>query len=983
MKRILLFSFIFFQFLGLKAQIFTTKNVVSYNINGPQVVKSADFNNDGYNDLIYTTITDHKIVANLFNPSKGDFDSAYVITSSFNYAVSLFTADLDGDGNTDFLTVSQQYNKVAWFKNDGTGNFTLQTLINDNAQGASAVIAVDIDNDGDEDVVSCEKTDNKILWYENDGNGNFSSPNEITADAEIPVTLASADLNNDGFQDIICGYGQTDKIVYFLNNQDGTFATAIQVTDQADYINSIKAGDVDNDGFTDIVSVSKNDNKLAWYRNLEGNGFSSQIVIADTIMQAFDLDLADFDLDNDLDIVCTSQSAGKIYFYKNEDGIGGFDIFHIDSAYDSGAKGVVASDFNNDGLIDIAAALSTEDPDEVAWYQNGRAFFKVNSINKNHDINAIDTYDIDGDGDQDIFYASSTGIYAVPNNNAGHDFGGEVSFYEDGYNITALKFIDIDNDGDKDLFCLDGMGDKSFWFRNQGYGDLGTPITIDDQGDGPITLAYADYDNDGDTDLLVALVNGYELAIYNNTDGNGTFQKRIISDTVRPYSAEFMDVDNDGYLDIIFSTYYYTAAYLNDGSGNFNTFLSINDTLGYAEKLIVEDLNNDNYKDIIYYPDQGMTWLENNHDATFTPHFLPDMWGYSDVAINDVDNDGDWDIFNVGWHLGYMYMGENINYTDTILEDLPPVYVEGAKVITVADINNDGWNDFVIGSWPNENICWVENYQYRLISNPVDYFACEGGKAYFSVLTTGVQHFQWQVNTGSGFTDIVDNQTYSGANKAQLVIDSVTSDMYGYQFRCLIYDKNNQETITDTASLNLYTPYLQCVGNQEVIIDSGDTYTVEGDEFDARAFNKCHENLTLINDYNNTETLAGATFSAGTHTVTWYLKDDQNQTIDSCSFDVSVSTPEAIKSVADFGVNVYPNPTTGIFTINLKESARPLRVLESVSNLQITDITGKTIKQLSIDSYQLSIDLTNQPAGIYFVKIQTESNIIIKKIIKE
>ncbi len=974
MKKITLLSFTLLLFIGLKAQIFTTKNVISNNINGPEVVKSADFNNDGYNDLIYTTITDHKIIVNLFNPSKSDFDTAQIITTSFNYAVSLYPADLDGDGNIDFLTVSQQYNKVAWFKNDGTGNFTLQTLINDDAQGASGVIAVDIDNDGDKDVVSCAKSDHKILWYENDGNGNFSSPNEITTDAEIPVTLAYADLNNDGFQDIISGYAQTDKIVYFLNNQDGTFTTAMQVTDQTDYISSIKTGDIDNDGFIDIVSVSRNDNKLAWFRNLEGAGFSSQNIIADTILQAFDLDLADFDLDNDLDIVCTSQADGKIFLYKNDDGYGDFDIFHIDSAYDSGAKGVVASDFNDDGLVDFAAALSTEDPDEVAWFQNGRAFYQVHTINKNHDITAITTYDIDEDGDDDVFYSSSTGIYAVPNNNNGHDFGGEVTFYDQGYNINTLEFIDLDNDGDKDLICVDGMGDITFWFRNAGYGDLGTPITIDDQEDGPFGLAYADYDDDGDTDLLIPMVNGYKIVIYNNSDGNGTFQKIIVTDTLRPYSAEFLDVNNDGNLDIIFSTYTYMAAFLNDGTGNFNTFLSISDTLGDAEKLIIEDINNDNYNDFVAYTNEGMTWFENNHDATFTPHFLPNMWGYSDLAINDVDNDGDWDLFNVGWHIGYMYCAENVNYGDTMNLNLPPVYVKGAKVLNVTDINNDGWNDFIIGSWPNENLCWVENYQYRLINNPVDYFACEGGKAYFSVLTTGVEHFQWQVNTGSGFADISDNSVYSGTNKAQLVINAVTSDMFGYQYRCLIYDKRNEEIISETANLNLFTPYLQQLDNQTVTLDSGSAYTVVGDEFDPIVFNKCHEDLSLTNDYNNTETLDGATFPIGTHTVTWYLKNDQDQIIDSCSFDITINAPVGIYEFSDIDVAVYPNPTTGLLNINNATGY----------NCEVVDINGRIIKSYkNISSDNLQVNLSNQSKGMYILKIYNDKIVKNIKVIVE
>ena len=74
-------------------------------------------------------------------------------------------------------------------------------------------------------------------------------------------------------------------------------------------------------------------------------------------------------------------------------------------------------------------------------------------------------------------------------------------------------------------------------------------------------------------------------------------------------------------------------------------------------------------------------------------------------------------------------------------------------------------------------------------------------------------------------------------------------------------------------------------------------------------------------------------------------------------------------------VKISPNPTTGIFLIeskNLKDA-----------KISITDFTGKTIKQLSPCDNRISIDLSNQPQGIYLVKIITENKIITKKIIKK
>ena len=234
---ILLFS----AFLNLHGQMFSPAQQISI-ANNPQVVKSADFNGDGYADMLYSALTENEIAINLFNPETGNFDEAQMVSTAFSYAVSLFTADLDGDDDVDFLTVSQLNHKVAWFKNDGTGNFTQQPLISSTAQGAISVIAADIDGDGDNDVVAAAKDDNTILWYENtDGNGNFSDAIIITDDGEFPVVIISADIDGDDDPDIIAGMLAGNKIVYYPNEGSGIFGEAQVITTEISFISSLYA----------------------------------------------------------------------------------------------------------------------------------------------------------------------------------------------------------------------------------------------------------------------------------------------------------------------------------------------------------------------------------------------------------------------------------------------------------------------------------------------------------------------------------------------------------------------------------------------------------------------------------------------------------------------------------------------------------------------------------------------------------------------
>jgi murein DD-endopeptidase MepM/ murein hydrolase activator NlpD len=47
-------------------------------------------------------------------------------------------------------------------------------------------------------------------------------------------------------------------------------------------------------------------------------------------------------------------------------------------------------------------------------------------------------------------------------------------------------------------------------------------------------------------------------------------------------------------------------------------------------------------------------------------------------------------------------------------------------------------------------------------------------------------NYQWQVNTGSGFTNVINNSIYQGANTNKLLLNKVPSSYYGYSYRCLV-----------------------------------------------------------------------------------------------------------------------------------------------------------------------------------------------------
>src|SRR5690606_13217084 len=117
-----------------------------------------------------------------------------VISGDLNTVVrpySVFSADIDGDGDKDLLSASANDNKIAWYeKLDNTDQFGVQKIISTTANGARSVFSADIDNDGDMDVLSASFSNDRIVWYENlDGFGDFGSPQLISSNADEAMAV--------------------------------------------------------------------------------------------------------------------------------------------------------------------------------------------------------------------------------------------------------------------------------------------------------------------------------------------------------------------------------------------------------------------------------------------------------------------------------------------------------------------------------------------------------------------------------------------------------------------------------------------------------------------------------------------------------------------------------------------------------------------------------------------------------------------------
>ncbi|MRT15346.1 T9SS type A sorting domain-containing protein [Vitellibacter sp. q18] len=262
---------------------------------------------------------------------------------------------------------------VVWYENlDSLGNFSSQKIISNIADGPYRVIATDIDGDGDMDVIS--GSDNSgISWYENiDGNGNFGPTRVINAFAPNARSIATADIDGDGDMDVVGSTSGSVTVAWYENLDGlGSFGPQQTITTNGLSVEPIFTIDIDGDGDIDIIAATGGADKVAWYENLDGLGnFGSENIIIDNLLGAHSIYSTDLDNDGDNDILATGGGAfdGEVVWFENLDGQGSFGAKNVISTEVQFSRSVIAADIDNDGDMDVIA--SSQNDDKIAWYEN-------------------------------------------------------------------------------------------------------------------------------------------------------------------------------------------------------------------------------------------------------------------------------------------------------------------------------------------------------------------------------------------------------------------------------------------------------------------------------------------------------------------------------------------------------------------------------------------------------------------------------------
>ncbi len=384
------------------------------------------------------------------------------------------------------------------------------------------------------------------------------------------------------------------------------------------------------------------------------------------------------------------------------------------------AGGVITEDFNNDGYLDIITSDWSLDGPMHFFKNDGKGNFidisKKSNIGKfKGGLNIIQA-DYDNDGDVDIFVLRGAwmGKYGEQNNsllrNNGDETFTDVTIKSGLFTerpTQAGVWSDFNNDGWLDLFIgnesnssLGNYYPNELYINNQD----GTFREIASEAGCNIAdfikgVTAGDYDNDGREDIFISGIGGHRYLLRNvgNVKGNPRFenvtQQAGLADLyVQTFPTWFFDYDNDGWLDIFVCGYQFgksiahTAGseamgaphqsskvylYHNNRNGTFtNVFQEAGlNTAVFGMGANFGDIDNDGFLDMYigtgnpeYKSLIPNRLFRNLGDGKFADVTISSRVGNLQkghgVAINDMDNDGDQDIYI---EVGGAYSGDAYN----------------------------------------------------------------------------------------------------------------------------------------------------------------------------------------------------------------------------------------------------------------------------------------------------------------------------------
>ena len=339
-------------------------------------------------------------------PSSGTFGNA------INYGAGteprgMFAGDLDFDDDVDIVTVLSNYpnpGAAVVLLNNGDGTFGSPSSYSLGAADPLSVFGADLDGDGDIDIATAhnEPGTSHLVIMKNNGNGIFSLYASY-APAVLGQDISGGDFDLDGDIDLVMGdsWGTNPCVLVMVNNGSGNFSGPYAYSTGL-HTRGLAAADVENDGDIDII-VSDNASSISILLN-DGNGNFPTLAVYQTESNPNGLYVNDLNGDGYTDIAAASYSGDNVQVLLNN----GDGSFGSASSYNTGSstRRITGGDFDGDGDIDLSVSVNGADSVSVIFNNGNGTYTNLTKYHVGDNPWGIKSADFDLDGDLDLACAN-------------------------------------------------------------------------------------------------------------------------------------------------------------------------------------------------------------------------------------------------------------------------------------------------------------------------------------------------------------------------------------------------------------------------------------------------------------------------------------------------------------------------------------------------------------------------------------------------
>jgi hypothetical protein len=855
-------------------------NVANAGI-GFSVASAGDVNGDGYSEVIigaptYTNGQLNEGAAFLYYGSiTGINTSSFVLleanqaNAGFGYSVST-AGDVNGDGYSDIIIGARVYDagntdEGAAFIYHGASagiNTTPAAIVESNqdfAQMGNAVAcAGDINKDGYSDIiVGAWQYDN---GQTNEGvafvyNGSISGINTTPINTlESNITLAymgasvasAGDIDGNGFNDVIIGAsgysnGETNEGAAYIYLSSGSGivvgSLVIKESNQASATMGTGvacAGDINGDGFSDVV--------------IGAEGYSNGQL---------------------------SEGAAFVYL-GSPTGITAAIANSLESNIVNARLGrsvACAGDINGDGYSDVligAPTYSNGEGDEGALYLYNGASAGLNTTPTIRESNQASGFlgqsvasagDVNGDGYSDVL----AGAYLYDNGQT--DEGVGFVYYGSMNNFSAPNLV-----------LADGL-------QNSAYAGIAVADAGDVNGDGYSDVLVGSYYNEFGT-----IADAGRVYVYHGsaTGLPATYTYILKSNPIQVSSfvgnalSTAGDINGDGYSDVIVGAYKFDNGNIDEGVALI--YYGSSSGLSLTQNVLLDDanqndagfgfsvssagdVNGDGYSDVMvgapFYDvggniDEGRTYLYygSNAGINTTPIILNSaniigaLFGNAVSTAGDMNGDGYSDVlvgalkYSTSFTPSFKFEGKVFVYNGSAagLSTIPSVILNGANkdscffgssVSSAGDVNNDGFNDVIIGAYGNN--AGVGDFEGRAFV----YYGSATGLSNFSktTLASGAIPAEQQFGESVASAGDVNNDGYSDVVVGAPLLYDPTREgkIFVYLGSSSGIGTTSYFTVSDANQINAYFGYSVASGGD--VNGDGTSDLIIGSPYSFATFN--------------------------------------------------------------------------------------------------------------------------------------------------